>query len=339
MGRLTGPAMNILPALALILGGLCATPAAAQIAAGSDAPDAFEADRWFNWIGDDPNLATFEGRAVLLHYFAAKKPKSAQFLGLLKFWEDYSDKGLVILAVCPNSPAEVQEMLKTYPLPFPVAAGFKSEPWGIHSRSAQILIERKGTVYYSVAAANGIWNGKLLKGLKGSKRMGDSAYLRFVPDSPVSKPFSKVAAHWGAGELAKGLAQLDRVKQLEPDGEAERSELRTGVLEHIERLMEQIRARSRAGEPAHALAALEALAKDLKRHELGKAPAALLKEMEEDEQVQGELEANKLYEELVSDFFRIGWKKNEKRFRDFAKKYDGFRAAQKIQHFWIPRAW
>lgn len=331
--------MRLLPLLVFSLGLCWSAPAAAQLPAGSEAPDAFEAERWFNWIGDDPSLATFEGRAVLLHYFSAGKPKGAQFLGLLKFWDDYKDKGLVILAVCPDPPGKVKEMLETYPLPFPIAAGFKKDPWRISGRNAQILIERKGTVYYSVAAANGIWNGKLLKGIKGSKRMGDSACLRYMPDLPLAKCFEKAADKWSDGELSKGLAQLERLKNLDPDEESQRAELRVGFENHVERLMKQIQSRIEAGEPAHGLVALEALAKDLKGHELGEAPAALLEQLEDDKAVQRELDANKVYQELVSDFFRIGWKKNEKRFRQFTLDFDGSRAAKKIQDFWLPRAW
>ncbi len=331
--------MRILSLLVLSLGLLWSAPAMAQLPEGSAAPDAFQAKRWFNWIGDDPSLATFEGRSVLLHHFSAGDPKRAQFLGLLKFWDDYKDKGLVILAVCPDPPAVVEKMLKSYPLPFPVAAGFEKDPWRIQGKHAQILIERKGSVYYSVAAANGIWNGKLLKGIKGSKRMGDSAYLRYVPPSPVAKCFEKAADKWSAGELSKGLAQLERLKNLEPAEESERAGLRSGFEKHVARLMQQIQSRLDAGEPAHGLAALEALAKDLKGHELGQAPAALLKQLEEDEGIQKELAANKAYEALVSNFFRIGWNKNEKRFRQFTLDYDGTRAAKKIQEFWLPRAW
>ena len=43
-----------------------------------------EASTWFGWIGEEPRLEAFEGRAVLLHFFVCKEPKKSHWLGVMR---------------------------------------------------------------------------------------------------------------------------------------------------------------------------------------------------------------------------------------------------------------
>ncbi len=114
-----------------------------------DATGSIRAKKWHNWIGAGPTLEDLEGRTVLLHFFVTEKPKSAGFLTLCKFHNEYAEKGLVIIALTPDSPERVARLLGDFPLPFAVGAGSDvGSEWGIHGKYGQVIVDPRGEVFY-----------------------------------------------------------------------------------------------------------------------------------------------------------------------------------------------
>jgi hypothetical protein len=332
----------------IVLAGLtvavCASfrPAVAPQGIGAR-PPAVSAGHWFNWIGDGPTLESLDGRTVLVHFFVCKEPKKAAWLGLLKFHHDHVDKGLVILAVTRDSRGAVEDLLDDYPLPFPVgAASDMQSTWGANGDYGQVVLDTHGEVFYRTDASNGTWNGKLLKALKGSDRLGAKACLRLVPEGDHGKGVRRVLELMGAGKMAKAFAALDAIDASTSASEDDREEaiaLRKALEDHVATLMEQIEQMFERREVLPAKDALEALEKELRKHPLGESVRARISSSSDDETYPVELEAAEEYERLVDSFWRRGWKKNLARFEKLVEKYPETRAAQKMKNFWIPHSW
>ena len=313
-----------------------ALPAVAQ-EVGEPAGE-LSAAHWYNWIGDVPTIEGLRGRTVLVHFFKVEEPEKNGFMTLCKFHEDHADKGLVILAVASEAKGVVRRLLEEYPLPFTVGAGCHDKgSWGIAADRGQVLIDPKGNVYYRADAANGIWNGKLLKALKGSKRLGDRGALAYRPQAEYSKRWSSAIDDLAEGELAKAMARIERVVENDKSSAAdvaEGSELADEVDAHVMLLLYQIEEELERGEILRAREALDALAKEFKRHPLGATPIARRAELDEDETHLRELAAAEQYESLVTAFFTRGLEKNRAKFNTLMEEYAGTRGAAKA-HAWV----
>jgi len=299
-----------------------------------------QADKWLNWVGEDPTLKGLKGRAVMLHFFVCEEPKKSNWLGLIRFHRDFVDRGLVILAVTPNSDSAVKRLLELYPLPFAIGTGSAmAGPWGMGAYG-QVLIDHQGEEFYRVGASNGVWNGKLRKSVNGSRPAGAAAYRQLTVSLKPLRGTKRAVAALAEGELAKALGYLESI-QAKEDGElaAQAKTLADQTHEHLARVLEQIEESLAAGEAVLAQAALEALAKDLKRHPAGKPFLELVAKLEEDEEHQTELEAAKVYDNLVESFFRMGYEKNQKRFQTMIRNFPRTRAAEKMHNYWLGMLW
>lgn len=331
--------------LATVLLGLVGEPFSAQAAAqelGQPAPP-ISAETWTGWIGDGPSLDALRGRTVLVHFFVTEKPRRAAWLTLLLFHHEYADKGLVILAVTADSSKQVEKMLTDFPLPFAVGAGSDMrEDWGVRGKYAQFLVSPDGTLYFRADSPNGIWNGKLLKALKGAKRLKERAPARVVPSGEFGRKARGAVDLLAEGRLGKALVALERTR----DGASTTSEDRADAVrlieatqEHLERVAGQIEASLDNREVLPATAALEFLAKDLKRHPFGAPFVNRLEELGREPEHLRETEAAEEYEKCVEAFFARGWQKNLARFEKLVERYPETRAAEKMYDFWIKRGW
>jgi len=332
--------------VALLLG--CLLPLGGSLSAqGSpdigDVPPELQAARWFNWIGDGPTLESLKGEAVLVHFFVVKEPKKAQWLTLLKFYNDHRGKGLRILAVTRDDGGAVERMLQEIPLPFPVGAGSEMQrTWGANGDYGQVVLDRDSVIFYRTDAANGTWNGKLLKAMRGADRPKEAAFLRCFPAAEYEKELDRAIELLREGKLAKALGVLEELTAEDPTDEESHAgarELLAEVDAHLERLMSQIREALDRREVLLARTALDALAKELKKHPKGEPARELLAELEEDEAHAREVEAAGQYEQLVESFFRRGWDKNLDRFEQLVEDFPETRAAEKMKAYWIKKSW
>ncbi len=330
-------------ALAALLASAAALPTKAAAPEGG-----VDADEWVNLVGEAPTLEALEGQAVLLHFFGPQRnggrgrgrddggglPQS-YFMLIRKFHHEYSDKGLVILGICDQNRSTVGGYLDSYDIPYPIAIGGSTRSaFKVEGPNHLILLDRKGEVYWR-GPCNGLWNGKLLKGIKGAKRLGERGLLALHLDLPVGKRLKKAAEQCAAGELAKALQTTEGLlekERTEPADRAEAEAVHEAIESHVARTLEQVETCNAAREVLLAKEGLEVLSKELKKHELGAAPAARLEEMLADEELAEEIEAAELYQDLLADTFRRGLSKNLARLEKLIEQYPATRAAVKARN-------
>jgi hypothetical protein len=295
---------------------------------------------WFGWIGEEPRLESFEGRAVLLHFFVCAEPKKSNWLGVMRIQREFGDKGLQVLAVTPDDAGTVEGLLEQFPLPFPVGAGSgMSSEWGM-GEYGQVLIDAKGVVFYRAGASNAVWDGKIGKVLRNTKRLGVRAHLRLTPKGEQPKKLKKAIDLLGEGQLAKADAALEKVTSGGKEEEqTAAAALREELKAHVERVLGGVRRELERGKVLFASAVLEELAKDLKKHPLGEDMRALLAELEADEKHLEEVEAAETLAGIVDAFFRRGWEKNKDRWERLMEEHPTTHAANSTRLFWLPRPW
>ena len=301
-----------------------------------------EASTWFGWIGEEPRLEAFEGRAVLLHFFVCKEPKKSHWLGVMRAQREFGEKGLQILAVTPDGAGAVKTLLDEFPLPFPVGAGSgMNSEWGM-GEYGQVLIDAKGEVFYRAGASNAVWDGKILKVIRNTKRLGERAHLRLTPEEEQPKKLSKAVDLLGEGQLAKAADALEKIITSGSGKEEDRlaaTTLRESLKAHVSALLGMIEAERSRGEYLLAMRALTALAGDLKKLPLGAEAVARLAELSADERHIEEVAAAEKLAHIVEGFFRRGWEKNKARWERLVEEHPTTRAAGMIQSFWLPRPW
>lgn len=323
---------------------LVATSLSAPLAAQGEGERAaqIEAGTWFGWIGEEPRLEAFEGRAVLLHFFVCKDPKKSNWLGMMRAQREFGEKGLQILAVTPDSAAAVQTLLEEFPLPFPVGAGSgMNADWGM-GEYGQVLIDAKGDVFYRAGASNAVWDGKITKVIRNTKRLAERAHLRLTPMSEQPKKLGKAVGLLGEGQLAKAEVALEKIITSTSGKEEDRQaavDLREVLKAHVTTVLGEIEAERERGEVLLAMRALTALAGDLKKRPLGAESVTLLSKLSADEQHLEEVEAAETLAQIVDAFFRRGWEKNKARWERLVEAHPTTHAAGVIQRFWLPRPW
>ena len=302
--------------------------------------EAIYARDWFHWIGEEPRLEAFEGRALLLHFFVCEEPKKSNWLGMMRAQREFGDKGLQILAITPDDAGTVEALLEEFPLPFPVGAGSgMNSEWGM-GEYGQVLIDSKGVVFYRAGASNAVWDGKINKVLRNTKRLGARAHLRLTPKGEQPKKLKKAIDFLSEGQLAKADAALEKIASTGKEEEqAAAAELREELKGHVERVLGGVRRELERGEVLFARAVLEEFAEDLKKHALGEGARALLAELESDEKHAEEVKAAETLAGIVDAFFRRGWEKNEARWERLMEEHPTTHAAKVTRLFWLPRPW
>jgi len=329
------------PSALLACAFFAATITGAASAQGEgDRAGVIHARTWFGWIGEEPRLESFEGQAVLLHFFVCEEPKKSNWLGMMRVQREFGDKGLQVLAITPDDAGAVEALLEVFPLPFPVGAGSgMNSGWGM-GEYGQVLIDAKGVVFYRAGASNAVWDGKINKVLRNTKRLGARAHLRLTPTGEHPKKLKKALALLGEGQLAKADAALKKITTIGKDEEREAAvALREELNAHVERVMGGIRRELERGEALLARAALKELAEDLKKHPLGEAARGLLAELGADARHLEEVDAAETLAGIVDAFFRRGWEKNEDRWERLMEEHPTTHAALVTRLFWLPRPW
>ena len=318
---------GMLTSLALVFGA-CLLP----VQDSSPRPGVVGAKKWFNHIGEEPSLGALEGRAVLLHFFTTRdKVEKAWWPVLRKYHHEYADRGLMVLALTDDSPGEVERYMQENNLPFAVGAGMKVD-MDLPSPFHQVLLDRKLEVYWS-GPTNGLWNGKLLKGLKGSRQPGKKACLELHLEHELEcgSWADKVFKYCARGDLEKALQALERTladDRSDADTLSEARTVKAGIEAHVARIDEQLAEQLASGDVSLAFAALEVLVKELEDHDLGSGAAQRLEEARADADLQQELEAAIEYHKIYDAIWRIGLEKNRARLEKLIAEHGDTRAAR-----------
>ena len=307
-----------------------------SLPSSADWPE-IEASGWVNLLGETPVVDRLEGQTVVL-VFITTDPElqgGANWRVLRKLHHDHHDKGVVFLGVCSAGTAATRQYMEDNLVPFPVAAGSPSAgSFGASSDAfSLILIDPDGEEEWK-GPTNGIWNGLLLKTRRGSDRLGPEGALRVHVNGELPRAVERQAERLAEGELGKALKDLDTLladpeldEEVRPDAQL----VRDAAADHVAVLETQIRTMFEHGEVLPALAVLEVLAQDLRRHPLGEGIAELLEYAEEDEVVQEEIEAMEAYENLVGQYWSRGPSKVRARLESLIEDHRDTLAARKAR--------
>jgi glutathione peroxidase len=179
------------PVLALAL----AVPAAPLAAGGPVSPESFYALKTTTLAGQPADLAQYKGRVAVVVNVASKCGYTPQYTGLEKLYEDYKDKGVVVLGFPsndfggqePGTPEEIADFCKkNYGVSFPLFSKVVTKAGGEQSP------------VYSYLGASGqlpSWNfGKYVVGKDGkvvaffpSKVTPESKELRDAIDGALAR--------------------------------------------------------------------------------------------------------------------------------------------------------
>lgn len=291
---------------------------------------------WIGLIGEEPTLESLKGRAVLLHFIEVEKNlDQANWPIVRQFAHDYEDKGLVILTFTEGSRSNVEAYLGSYNACGPVCVGGNARSsFAVSGSYHLILLDRQGETFWR-GPCNGLWNGKLLKGIKGAQRLGERGPLALHLEGEIDKKLRKIAEQCGQGELGAALSALEGVIEGErtPDETRDAAKAIVERIEaHVARLRTQIETAFGSGDVLAGHEALQVLAKELKRHPLGPDAAQRLEEVAEDKSLQHEIAAAELLEKLMTGMFKRGLEKNRARFEKLLEDFAVTRTAQKARN-------
>ncbi|MDP6538432.1 MAG: redoxin domain-containing protein [Planctomycetota bacterium] len=301
---------------------------------GHNAPS-FEAAGWVNHIGERPTLRSLRGRTVLLQFFRSTEPPAgANWRLLKKFHHEYADKGLVVLGVTDEDHEAVETTVAQQGLPFPCAVGSDArERYGVGANFHQVLIDPRGEIFWT-GPTNGLWNGKLLKALKGAQRLGDLGPLSLHLEPAAASRLKKVVTDAAKGELAKALGKARQIAEDERVPAEDRDEARalTERIEgHLDDLSAQIEDHIARREMLPPRAVLELVAKQFKGAPRGLRAAERLTELETDELLAMEVAAAEVFERYRKLLWTRGPSKTLSRFQDLIERYPDSRAAEKAR--------
>lgn len=289
---------------------------------------------WINLVGALPSLELLRGQTVILHFFGGGG-RQANFNYPRKYHHKYRDKGLIVLGITSLPQERLDKVMERENIPFPIAVeSDMGGTWGLSSSNYQITIGTDGNVFFR-GPTNSLWNGKLLKGLKGADRYGERQALRLVPSGEFSKSAKKALGLMAAGKLKKALKVLDASIAKGAPGSEKRIDadsLRNAIDEHVALLVQQMNANAKRGEVLIVRDTLAVLVKELKGHPLGDAVREIDLRLAEDQAFLTEVAAAEEYENLISAYYSRGLEKNMARFRKLIEKYAGTRTAQKARN-------
>ncbi|MCP3914296.1 MAG: hypothetical protein GY711_01935 [bacterium] len=326
--------------LSLALSLILLSPARAQDVGEEPLPLA--AKTWLNYAGAPPSLAELRGRTVMVHFFRMKDiTTKAHFNLMRRFHHDHADKGLVILGMTDAPLARVEEYMAKDNLPFAVGVGTEMfDTWRVPSDFHQVTLGTDGLIY-ARGPSNSMWNGKLLKGLKGADRLGERACLRLVPDGDFGRGSAKTLRGLEQGELAKALKTVEGQLAKDtttPETRAAAQRIQEAVQQHVEQLMEQLERNLERRDVLLVEAVLDGLTDDLARHALGQAARDRREELGRDEDFQLEVEAAHDFEKLMVAYYKRGYSKNVARAEKLMEKYPDTRAAEKTRNWYQQRS-
>jgi hypothetical protein len=146
----------------------------------------------------------------------------------VEVWEEWKDKGFVILALSDESKSEIERFIPEFKPTYPIGTGSRTkDKYGVSGIPRASLIDHEGTV---------IWDG----------HPGDETWVGMIP--AALQTAAEVGAAWDPGERPAALAKAVAAAK-------------AGTIGRAWKESEAVRAKSAAD--AEALGAVEAFQKDL----------------------------------------------------------------------------
>lgn len=316
--------------------GMSAMPRAAlaPVIAQDERPESLEHEgTWVNFIGASPTPRSLKGRAVVLLFFGPGSMSGVNWGQIKAMYEEWDGK-VTFLGVFSGTADQAQRLAEDNNLFFPIGIDTPfREHYAIQQASYQMLIDRDGGVYWH-GPLGGLWEAKLQKGSRGASNAFEERMLFLYPQREYKGRLDRIAKKMKEGKLDAAfvaLADLREDARAEPEDRAGGLELSRLLEAHVELLSEQIETQIGLREALRAQNALETIEKELRKTPYGARFKERLKELEDDEDFQRELAADKDFADLYKKYWTRAPSKWRKPITFFIEKHAGTRAARKAR--------
>jgi hypothetical protein len=248
-------------------------------------------------------------------------------------YEEFSDDGLVVLALSDESAKLVAPYVDQYDLPFYVAAGSSgNRAFGIDGYPSTVLIAPDGTIAWQ-GHPSSLSKGTLKKALKGARRP-KGGFLAVQLQTEAGAKLSKAEKLAADGELAAALKDIDATiadPKTTPEEQARATATKEALSKHVESLFTNAESLVKSREIARALTLLETLAKEFSGGELGTRAKTRREAITADTKLMVEVEAAKELDKIKAAIREIGLGKSRSKLEALGKKYPGTKAAERAK--------
>jgi tetratricopeptide (TPR) repeat protein len=129
-------------------------------------------------------------------------------------WEEWKDKGFVILALSDESKSEIERFIESYKPTYPIGSGSRSgDRYGVQGYPSAFLIDHEGTVIWEGHPGDTTWETMIPTALAAAADMKDAwdpgerpAALKRAVDAAKAGTMGKA---WKESELLKAKAAED----------------------------------------------------------------------------------------------------------------------------------
>lgn len=250
-----------------------------------------------------------------------------------KLQTEFGEKGLVVLAISDETADVVAPYVDELGLTIKVAAGSTSfGDYGVPHRPRTYLVDASGKLVWK-GQPNELSNSAIESALSGAKPRS-SNFLAFAPQAAVEGRVAAQLKSIEQGKLGKAHAALTAFAADAKASEAEKSgaaALCAEIDAHVGALVAQAERFLKSRDVLKTVTIYEALAKDFGAAKHGADAKAKLDEIEKDATLAKELAAAEAFEKTKGSVAKLGTTKARDKWREFAEKHKGTRAAERAR--------
>jgi hypothetical protein len=247
--------------------------------------------------------------------------------------EEFSDDGLVVLALSNEALKLVEPYADKHDLPFFVGAGSTSQKdYGVEGIPHSYLITPDGNVAWH-GHPGGLSKGTIKKALKGARKSKGGFLPVQLQTEEGAKPTraEKLAAD---GELAKALADVEATladPKATSDDTAKATATKEALTKHVDGLFTTAETLVKNRDIARAMSLYDTLAKEFMGSERGTRAKTRRDEIAGDTKLMTEVEAAKELDKIKASIREIGLGKSRGKLEALVKKYPGTKAADRAK--------
>lgn len=248
-------------------------------------------------------------------------------------YEEFSDEGLVVLALSDEPAKTVAPYVDKNDLPFYVAAGSTAKgAYGVSGIPHTFLVAPDGTIAWHGHPAE-LSKGVLKKALKGARR-SKNGFLALRSEAEDGAKLSRAEKLAADGEIAAAFKDVETVladPKAAPEDQARASSTKEVLTKHVENLFKTAEALVTGRDIARALTVLDALAKEFSSSEFGERAKKRREAIAADPKLMAEVEASKELDKVKESIRSIGLGKSRSKLEALVKKFPGTKAAERAK--------
>jgi hypothetical protein len=246
---------------------------------------------------------------------------------------EYGDKGLVVLALSDEEAEKVGAYVDEMGLTIRVGSGSDAgNAYQVKGLPTTAVIDASGKLAW-MGHPSSLSNGTVEAALKGAKPRS-SNFLALQPSREFAGKVEAQAKASAQGKIGKAHAALKALAADAKATEEEKSDAAALISEietHVGALREQSERFVKALDLVKALMIQDALAKEFAGAEIGTQAKVRADEIEKDPKLSKELAAAEAFDKLRESVSKLASSKKRDKFKEFAEKYKGTRAAERAR--------